>query len=271
MNKPIEYFYTPGSRFTDEIFLLFYKDRVLVRNDTLFWDKDELFYLDVGDHHFLFVDYYQGKKCIAVTLARDYSRDLEADAISMREALMRTRAEEFPLLGLGSQLNSWYRNHQYCGICADKTVPHNEDRAMYCRRCHQDYYPRINPCVIVLVSRGAEILLARSARFKSGFYSCLAGFIEPGETPEQCVEREVREEVSIEIENIRYIKSQSWPFPSQLMLGFIADYKEGEILPDKSEIEDANWYPIDDLPNVPQASITIAGELIDYYCSEAKR
>jgi len=121
-----------------------------------------------------------------------------------------------------------------------------------------------------LVSRDSEILLARSSRFKSGFYSCLAGFIEAGETPEQCVAREVKEEVNLEVENIRYIKSQSWPFPSQLMLGFIADYKEGEILPDKSEIEEAAWYPIDDLPNVPKASITIAGELIDYYCDERK-
>ena len=122
----------------------------------------------------------------------------------------------------------------------------------------------------MLVVQGDKILLARSARFKSGFYSCLAGFIEVGETPEQTVAREIREEVGIEVENIRYSKSQSWPFPSQLMLGFYADYKSGEIVPEEEEIAEAAWYQINQLPVVPSASISVAGQLIQDYVSWRK-
>ena len=119
--------------------------------------------------------------------------------------------------------------------------------------------------------RGDQLLLARSARFKSGFFSCLAGFIEVGETPEQTVVREVKEEVGIEVENIRYIKSQSWPFPSQLMLGFIADYKAGEIVVAPEEIEEAHWYDVYSLPKVPSPAISVAGELIQTFVNHVKQ
>jgi NAD+ diphosphatase len=119
--------------------------------------------------------------------------------------------------------------------------------------------------VIVLVIRGNKMLLARSAKFKSEFYSCLAGFIEVGETPEETVSREVMEEVGLEVDNIRYIKSQSWPFPSQLMLGFFADYKAGNITPEPEEIAEADWYSIEQLPTVPSAEISVAGELIEQF------
>jgi NAD+ diphosphatase len=113
-------------------------------------------------------------------------------------------------------------------------------------------------------------LLARSARFRSGFFSCLAGFIEVGESAEDTVLREVKEEVGILVNNIRYLKSQSWPFPSQLMLGFIADYQSGEIVPEPGEIEEAGWYDIDNLPNVPIPGISVAGELIEHYVAQAR-
>ncbi|MFT7015569.1 MAG: NAD+ diphosphatase [Pseudohongiellaceae bacterium] len=122
----------------------------------------------------------------------------------------------------------------------------------------------------MLIVDGDKILLARSARFKSNFFSCLAGFMEVGETAEETVAREVKEEVGLEIENIRYLKSQSWPFPSQLMLGFIADYKSGDIVPEPGEIEEANWYHVDDLPAVPSPSISVAGELIQYYVQQVR-
>jgi NAD+ diphosphatase len=114
------------------------------------------------------------------------------------------------------------------------------------------------------------VLLARSARFRTGFYSCLAGFIEIGETAEDTVLREVREEVGISVNNIRYVKSQSWPFPSQLMLGFIAEYESGKIVLEPDEIEEAGWYDIGALPNVPLPGISVAGELIQQYTEEVK-
>ena len=112
------------------------------------------------------------------------------------------------------------------------------------------------------------MLLAQSSRFKSNFYSCLAGFIEIGETPEQTVHREVKEEVNLQVKNVRYISSQSWPFPSQLMLGFLAEYDSGEIFPEPSEIADARWFDIDSLPNVPSEKISVAGKLIGTFIDE---
>ena len=122
----------------------------------------------------------------------------------------------------------------------------------------------------MLVTRGREILLARSARYRTGFYSCLAGFIEVCESAEDTGHREVKEEAGVEVENIRYVKSQAWPFPSQLMLGFHADYQSGEIVPEPGEIEEANFYDVDDLPTVPSAEISVAGELIKMYVEQVR-
>ena len=123
----------------------------------------------------------------------------------------------------------------------------------------------------MLVTKDDQMLLAKSARFNANFYSCLAGFIEIGETPEQTVHREVMEEVNVKVKNIRYISSQSWPFPSQLMLGFLAEYESGEIIPEPTEIADAKWYDIDSLPNVPSEKISVAGKLIRTFIDEVKK
>ncbi|HAS48912.1 MAG TPA: NAD(+) diphosphatase, partial [Gammaproteobacteria bacterium] len=133
------------------------------------------------------------------------------------------------------------------------------------------FFPRISPCVIMLITKGDQMLLAKSARFNANFYSCLAGFIEIGETPEQTVHREVMEEVNVKVKNIRYISSQSWPFPSQLMLGFLAEYESGEIIPEPTEIADAKWYDINSLPNVPSEKISVAGKLIRTFIDEVKK
>ena len=125
-------------------------------------------------------------------------------------------------------------------------------------------FPRLSPAIIVRIERDDQILLARNHRFPPGLYSVLAGFVEPGETLEECVVREVREEVSIEVEDIRYFASQPWPFPNSLMLGFTAQYKSGEIKVEESELAEANWYAPDQLPGLP-LSLSIARRLIDDY------
>ena len=139
-----------------------------------------------------------------------------------------------------------------------------DERAKICLKCGLINYPRISPAIIVAVVKKNQILLARSERFPTGFYSVLAGFVEPGETFEDCVKREVKEEVGLDVKNIRYFGSQPWPFPDSLMVGFTADYDGGKILIDKTEIKDAGWFTAHDLPQIP-GKISIARRLIDWF------
>jgi NAD+ diphosphatase len=166
--------------------------------------------------------------------------------------------------GCSVQLVRWDKNHAYCGCCGQRMAHKDDERAKICHGCDLTFYPRLSPAIIVAVIRENQILLARSARFPAGFYSVLAGFVEPGETLEQCVIREVFEEVGIVVKNVRYFGSQPWPFPDSLMLGFTAEYAHGEILTDACEIMDAQWYTKDNLPDIPP-KISIARLLIDWF------
>lgn len=182
----------------------------------------------------------------------------------LRQFMMQSDAEQFQMLAYASQIGTWASQHRFCGRCGARMQRHTGERAMHCPECGMHQYPRISPSMIVLVTRGDEILLARSPRFVSGVYSTLAGFVEPGETVEQCVAREVREEVALEVRNLQYLGSQSWPFPHSLMLGFHAEYAGGDIVPQPGEIEDAQWFRFDDLPPLPSAR-SIARYLIELY------
>ncbi len=177
----------------------------------------------------------------------------------------------FALAGRAFQIVDWDRSHQFCGHCGTPTVLKEGERARVCPSCAQLHYPRIAPAVMVLVHRGKQFLLARSPHFPPGMYSALAGFSEPGETLEQTLVREVREEVGIEVKNIRYFASQPWPFPHSLMIAFHADYAEGEITPDPSEIEAADWFSLDRLPQKLPSTISISRRLIEAALDELRR
>ena len=168
----------------------------------------------------------------------------------------------FAMAGRASQVVTWHRNHRYCSRCGTSAHNHDHDRAMTCPACGYTQYPRISPCVIALVTRGDEALLARAARFPARFFSCLAGFIEAGESAEQAVHREVREETRLSLGPLRYYASQSWPFPHALMLGFHAEYAGGDIEVDGEEIVEAHWWHYDDLPPIPPTG-SIARALIE--------
>lgn len=182
----------------------------------------------------------------------------------LRQVMLEGDAELFQMLGYAAQIGTWASDNRFCGGCATAMEPVAGERAMHCPRCNLRQYPRLSPSMIALVTRGDEILLARSPRFVSGVYSTLAGFVEPGESVEQCVAREVREEVGVEVCDIEYQGSQNWPFPHSLMLGFHARYAGGEIVRQEAEIEDARWFSIHELPPLP-ASRSIARYLIDLY------
>ncbi len=183
---------------------------------------------------------------------------------SLRQVMLEGDAELFQMLGFAAQIGTWASDNRFCGSCATPMLHVPGERAMQCPACSLRHYPRLSPSMIVLVTRGDDVLLARSPRFVSGVYSTLAGFVEAGESVEQCVAREVREEVGVEVCNIRYQGSQNWPFPHSLMLGFHADYAGGEIVLQEEEIEDARWFSIHALPPLP-ASRSIARYLIDSY------
>jgi len=176
----------------------------------------------------------------------------------------------FAIAGRALQIVDWDRTHQYCGRCGTPTVSRSDERSRQCPACRLTVYPRIAPAVMALIRRGDRILLARSPRFPEGMYSALAGFVEPGETLEQCLAREVFEEVGINISNTRYFASQPWPFPHSLMIAFVADYESGEIAMDGVEIIAAEWFDISDLPRLP-AKISIARKLIDAVVEEMKQ
>ena len=168
----------------------------------------------------------------------------------------------YALAGRALQLIEWERTHRFCGVCGTETTRRQSERARECPACKTVTYPKVTPVIMALVKRGRKILLARSPHFAPGMVSVLAGFVEPGETLEQCVRREVFEEVGLEVTNIRYIASQPWPFPHSLMVGFFADSNEGEIRIDPAEIAEAGWYDIDQLPRLP-AKVSLARVLIE--------
>jgi NAD+ diphosphatase len=177
--------------------------------------------------------------------------------------------DHFALAGRALQLLQWDRDHQFCGRCGTPTVPKREERVRVCPACKLSAYPRVAPAVMALVHRGNQLLLARSPHFPAGMYSALAGFVEPGESLEQCLAREVAEEVGVQIRNSRYFASQSWPFPHSLMIAFICEWSSGEIRPQAGEIEEANWFELLQLPKLP-SKISIARRLIDAVCQEIK-
>ena len=208
-----------------------------------------------------------GRPCYAAELPDE---NLVLDGFQLqglRETFGQLQEELIWIAGRANQLVDWSRNHQFCGQCGHPTEDKPQERAKICPACKLVNYPRLSPAVIMAVVKGDHLLLASNKRFKSGFYSVLAGFVEPGETLEECVAREIKEEVGIRVKNIRYFGSQPWPFPNSLMVGFSADYAGGEIKADQSEIADAGWFTADNLPTIPP-KITIARHLIDWFVAK---
>lgn len=188
----------------------------------------------------------------------------------LREFLSQHPASEFLLHARAVQYFHWLREHRYCGICGSTTAMSESENALQCAGCQKLWFPRIQPCIITLIHRGEEVLLAKHSRYASNYYSCIAGFAESGESLEQTLHREVQEEVGLKVKNLTYFSSQAWPFPYQLMVGFYAEYDQGDIVIDQDEIEDAKWWHIDQLPDYP-TNTSIAGQLIEHYVANFKR
>jgi NAD+ diphosphatase len=189
------------------------------------------------------------------------SGDNRFEPLSLRSLLTNLNPDHFALAARALQLLYWQNSHKFCGCCGALTRIASSERAWQCTVCETLFYPRISPCVIGIIVHKDQCLLARNARFAEGLYSTIAGFIEPGESAEAALRREIKEEVGVDVGELEYIASQPWPFPSQLMLGFVAHYVAGDINVDGVEIVEARWFHADALPQIPPPQ-TISGMLI---------
>jgi NAD+ diphosphatase len=205
-----------------------------------------------------------GSHCYAAELTENTEAPDGMTFHGLRELWSLLEEDLLAVTGFGRQIIHWDRTSRFCGRCSRHLVSETERRVKKCPRCHLTNFPRISPAVIVAVVRSNQLLLARAHRHPPGLYSVIAGFVEPGETLENCVRREVKEETGLDVKEIRYFGSQPWPFPDSLMIGFMAKYAGGEIAIEKDEIEDARWFKADSFPPIPP-KITIARQLIDRF------
>lgn len=214
-----------------------------------------------GTVHFLGI--LAGVPSVAVTLPDDLAAPADLRLTGLRALFLRIPDAHLALAGRAFQVAEWDRTHRYCGRCGTATADKVDERAKLCPACGYTAYPRVSPAMMALVTRGHELLLARSRRFaNTSMYSALAGFVEAGETIEDCVRREVREEVGVEVDDLRYFGSQSWPFPHSLMIAYTAEYAGGDICLEDEEIVEARWFAADALPQMPPG-VSIARRLID--------
>ena len=249
--------------------MIFYQDKLLINNKNqrfihpckefnLFFDINDLIAIALKDN----------KTLCSVDIAENLFLDLDDyDFVDLRMILGSLDQESFSLIGRSKMINYWRRNSKYCGTCGKKTDFISSEEAFQCSCNNEFIYPKISPCIITLIHRGDEILLGRSKHFPKGMFSTLAGFIEPGESCEEALVREVKEEVGINVKNIKYFSSQNWPFPSQLMIGYFAEYDSGEIILEDEEIEEAYWFNLNKLPSIPPEG-SISGLLIRSYIED---
>jgi NAD+ diphosphatase len=211
-----------------------------------------------------------GRHCYAVEVPGGVTVPDGLTFEGLRQVYGRLDEDLFSLAGRALQIIDWDRTHQFCGRCGSRTRTHPTERAKECVECGLLHFPRLAPAIIVLVQRNAELLLARARRFPTVMYSTLAGFVEPGETLEEAVIREVKEESGITIKDIRYFGSQPWPFPHSLMVGFTAKYASGEIKLNDEENLDMGWFTAENLPQLP-GKMSIARKLIDWFIETQSR
>lgn len=209
----------------------------------------ELPYIEAAQDDF-FIDQLQDK-----VIVRDINDNINLPEtyqfVPIRELIMHWSSYQFEQASKAKQLLEWRRNHKFCSHCGHATIAHDSQFAMICPDCNYYQYPRVQPCIIVIIRKDEEILLAKANRINNKVYGLIAGFVEVGETLEQAVQRETLEEIGITIKNIQYLSSQPWPFPSNLMIAFQAEYESGEIILQQEEIADAQFFSIHQLPEIP--------------------
>jgi NAD+ diphosphatase len=250
----------------EDLWILFFNNNILVKkeNDNIALPTyNDINKLDIKPELYHYLGRFRNISC--------YSAKLDKGSISPQYSFIDLRSlgslieqQLFLVCGKAKQILEWDDTNRYCGRCGTKVEKHPTERAKVCPECGLLFYPKITPAIIVLVTKGDEILLAHNNNFPQGLHSVIAGFVEAGETLEQCVKREVYEETAIMIKNIKYFTSQPWPFPNSLMVAFTAEYESGDIQVDGIEIGYAGWYKYDSLPLIP-SGISVARKLINNF------
>ena len=207
--------------------------------------------------------------CIALNVCDDIDAPPGFRWAGLRSLFFALPEALLAIAGRALQIVEWDRSHRYCGRCGTATEQKFDERVKVCPGCGYTAYPRVSPAMMVLIRRDRELLLARAPHYPADMYSALAGFVEAGESVEETVHREVREEVGLRVRNLRYFGSQSWPFPHQLMIAFHAEYAGGELAPDPAEIAEARWFMLDAMPKFP-SSRSISRRLIESGLAELR-
>ncbi|MCM1107838.1 MAG: NAD(+) diphosphatase [Clostridium sp.] len=203
----------------------------------------------------------QGEVCRAVRVSEDSVANGRGEWVDLRQSFDLLPSQLYQMAGRASELLYWDKRTRYCGICGAPTEVHT-DISRRCTSCGELYWPQLATAIIVLVRREDRILMVRAHNFRGDFYGLVAGFVETGETLEECVAREVWEETHIRVKNIRYVASQPWPYPCGLMVGFCADYESGEIRLQTEELAAGQWFDRFSLPQLP-GRVSLARRIID--------
>lgn len=247
----------------EEIWFVFKGSKMLVKKDE--YDIKIPYRRDIADNiksNAHYIGMLDGCNCYCCELKNDAEILDGMELIELMALLTKLDKEVFFAAGRASQILNWDNTNKYCGRCGSLTENKEDERAKVCPACGLLSYPKISPAIIVAVTKGNKILLAHNRNFRNNVHSIIAGFVEPGETFEDCVKREVYEEVGIKVKNIKYFESQPWPFPNSMMVGFTAEHADGEIKVDGMEIDSADWYSPDEFPNLPNRG-SIAWRIIN--------
>lgn len=227
--------------------------------------------LPFSDNELLYsrsIGIYGKKQCIVAAVHDSISFPEEFTLTPLRKAYQFISLDLWTIAGRAMQVLHWHNEHRFCGKCGKEMVEIEHETVKSCPSCGFLSYPRLAPAVIMSVIWDNKILMGRAASFPKGMYSPLSGFVEPGETLEEAVRREVMEEAEIDVTTIQYVASQPWPFPQSLMIGFTTKYQGGTIRVDKTELEDARWFTADSMPEVLPSQMSISRTLVDKFLCE---
>lgn len=254
------------------VWFLFMADKLLVcgkSSHALIPTTSQLKQWGISPPQPLYLGTLNGSACYTAELNTCKALPPEARSETLRALFGRMEDGIFLLAGRALQVLNWHNANRFCGRCGSETEDKTDERAKRCPNCGSVVYPKLSPAIIVAVERGNTLLLGHETHFADNLYSVIAGYVEPGETLEDCVRRELREEVQVEVKNIRYFGSQPWPYTDSLMIAFTAEYAGGEIQVDGQEIETAGWYTVEGLRNlnIPNP-VSVSRSLIEWFINK---